>query len=64
MLRLALRFAFDITGAEMVQLNVFEENIVVKRCYEQVGFVERSTTRDVFPYKDELWSRCNMAVLK
>ena len=64
MLRLALRFAFDITGAEMVQLNVFEENIVAKRCYEQVGFVERSTMRDVFSYKDELWSRCNMAVLK
>lgn len=62
MLNLALQYAFRITGAEAVQLNVFSENTLAKQCYEKVGFVERSMDKDVFAYKDELWSRCNMIV--
>lgn len=64
MLNLALQYAFQITGAEAVQLNVFSENTLAKQCYEQVGFVERNIDKDVFLYKDELWSRCNMIVSK
>ena len=64
MLDLALQYAFQITGASAVQLNVFSENALAKRCYEKVGFVERRVERDVFKFKDELWSRCNMTVLK
>lgn len=64
MLNLALQYAFQITGAEAVQLNVFNENTLAKRCYEKVGFVERNIEKDVFPYKDELWSRCNMIASK
>lgn len=64
MLRLALQYAFQITGAEAVQLNVFHENAAAKHCYEKVGFVERKIDKDVFPYKDELWSRCNMITYK
>lgn len=60
MLHLALQYAFQITGAEAVQLNVFSENALAKRCYENVGFVERNIAENVFSYKDELWSRCNM----
>ena len=63
MLNLALQYAFQITGAK-VQLNVFSENIVAKQCYEKVGFVERNVDKDVFAYKDELWSRCNMIASK
>lgn len=33
MLQLALQYAFDITGVNLVQLNVFEENIAAKHCY-------------------------------
>lgn len=62
MLRLALQYAFQITGAKAVQLNVFNENALAKQCYEKVGFVERSIDKDAFSYKDELWSRCNMIV--
>lgn len=62
MLNLALQYAFQITGAEAVQLNVFHENTLAKQCYEKVGFVERNIDKDVFSYKDELWSRCNMIV--
>lgn len=62
MLRLALQYAFQITGAEAVQLNVFEENTAAKKCYESVGFTERAVDKNAFAYQDELWSRCNMVV--
>ena len=62
MLNLALQYAFHITGAEAVQLNVFDENISAKKCYEKVGFVERNIDRNAFAYKDEQWSRCNMII--
>lgn len=64
MLNLALQYAFQITGAKAVQLNVFSENTLAKQCYERVGFVEKNTEKDVFSYKDELWSRCNMIAFK
>ena len=64
MLKLAVQYAFQITGATAVQLNVFNENIAAKQCYEKVGFVERHIDKDVFAYKDELWSRCNMIITK
>lgn len=64
MMRLALRYAFEMTDAEVVQLNVFTENTVAKSCYEKLGFVERSTVKDAFTFQDELWSRCNMIITK
>ncbi len=64
MLQLALRYAFDITGVALVQLNVFDENFAAKRCYEKLGFVEDHIIKNVFPYKDELWSRCRMIIPK
>lgn len=60
MLNLALQYAFQITGAKAVQLNVFNENTLAKQCYEKAGFVERNIEKDAFSYKNELWSRCNM----
>ena len=64
MLNLALQYAFQITGAKAVQLNTFNENVLAKHCYEKIGFVERTIDKDVFSYKDELWSRCNMMISK
>ena len=64
MLHLAVQYAFQRSGATAVQLNVFDENIAAKQCYEKVGFVERNIDKDVFSYKDELWSRCNMIITK
>ena len=64
MLNLALQFAFQITGTKAVQLNVFSENVLTKQCYEKVSFVERKINKDVFAYKGELWSRCNMIIPK
>ena len=38
MIRLALRYAFTIPGAERVTLGVFENNLPAYRCYEAAGF--------------------------
>lgn len=62
MLRLAVKYAFEITNAQAVQLNVFPENEIAKKCYEAVGFTERKTDLNAFAYKDESWGRCNMVI--
>lgn len=64
MLNLALRYAFEITGADAVQLNVFDENPSAKQCYEKVGFVQKKTEQNALVYKGESWSRCRMMVSK
>ena len=64
MLQLALQYAFHITGADLVQLNVFDNNLAAKHCYEKVGFVERNVTKDAFVFNGESWSRCNMIITK
>lgn len=64
MLQMAIKYAFETTKADVVQLNVFPENPRAKRCYEKAGFKVRKTTEKAFPYKDELWGRCNMVFEK
>lgn len=64
MLRLALQYVFQITGAKAVWLNVFYENLIARQCYEKVGFTEKNIEKDAFAYKDELWSRCSMSISK
>lgn len=64
MILLALEHAFSVTGAEYVQLNVFEENTAAVKCYEKAGFVVRAIDKNIFSYKDEQWSRCNMICRK
>ena len=64
MLQLALKYAFEITGVESVRINVFDRNAAAKHCYEKIGFVEESISKDIFPYKDETWSRCHMIIKK
>ena len=64
MLKLAIKYAFEITKADVVQLMVFPENERAKKCYESLGFVERKLTPGAFKYKDETWGRCNMIIRK
>ena len=64
MLQLALKYAFEITGVEPVRINVFDRNAAAKHCYEKIGFVEESISKDIFSYKDETWSRCHMIIKK
>ena len=62
MLKLAVKYAFEIAKADAVHLNVFTENPGARRCYEKVGFQERAFTEGAFPYKEEVWGRCNMVM--
>ena len=62
MLRLAAERAFSDAGAPAVHLKVFLENVRAKRCYESVGFTERSTKHDALSYGEESWSLCDMVL--
>lgn len=64
MLALALKYAFEITKADSVQLYVFSENIRAVKCYSNVGFTERHTDREAFRFGSEYWGRCNMVIKK
>lgn len=64
MLQLALQYAFHITGADLVRLNVFSENDAAKHCYAKIGFTAENVSNNIFPYKDELWSRYHMIIEK
>ena len=57
---LFIKYAFEIAKADAVHLNVFPENPGAKKCYEKVGFKERTLTENAFSFKDESWGRCNM----
>lgn len=56
MLKAAVKYAFEILGAEKLTLGVFENNEAALRCYKSVGFteVEQSKT-EVFPIFGEEW---------
>lgn len=64
MIKLAVKYAFEIAKADVVQLNVFPENPGAKKCYEKVGFKERTMTENAFRFKDESWGRCNMVITR
>ncbi|MBP5415194.1 MAG: GNAT family N-acetyltransferase [Lachnospiraceae bacterium] len=64
MLKLAAQYAFNETGADALQLNVFPENTRAKKCYEKAGFKERNITYNAFRFKDESWGRCNMIMYR
>lgn len=64
MLKLAVKYAFDIAKADAVQLNVFPENLSAKKCYQKVGFKERTLAENAFTFKNESWGKCNMIITK
>lgn len=49
-------------GAETVRLSVFAENAAARRCYERVGFALERVEEGVFPFHEERWGRCDMAL--
>ncbi len=60
MLRLALRYAFEISKADAVQLNVFSANVGAMKCYKGAGFTERRVEPDALQFGEESWDRINM----
>lgn len=62
MLRLAVLYAFEETGADCVSLIVFSSNPRAKICYEKAGFSEQKHGYPPFTWKDESWDRCGMVI--
>ena len=44
MLRLGLKYAFEILGAKKITIGVFENNKPAYNCYKNAGFVDTGVT--------------------
>ena len=62
MIELAVRYAFELAGADTVRLCVFDVNSAARRCYTVAGFTEVSADENAFTYNGETWGRCHMEV--
>ena len=51
MIRLALKYAFEVLGMKRASLGVFENNPSAKACYEAVGFTAKEYVPDYLVYK-------------
>ncbi len=60
MLSQALRYAFDIFGAQTVTLGVFANNGSAHGCYKAAGFVPVDTEKECFEFGGEKWDCINM----
>ena len=58
MLRLGVKVAFEILGAEKITIGVFENNTPAHTCYKKVGFVDVGVT------EDEPWNIIEMEINK
>jgi RimJ/RimL family protein N-acetyltransferase len=58
MLRLGIKYAFEILGAEKITIGVFENNTPAHTCYKKVGFA------DVDVVKDGRWNIIEMEINK
>ncbi|MGB4661672.1 MAG: GNAT family protein [Mobilitalea sp.] len=60
MVKLALRYAFEILHMKHATLGVYANNEAAHNCYKAVGFVDQEYFEDFFPYKDEKWGLYTM----
>lgn len=60
MISLAGKYAFEISKAKAVRLNVFSVNDAARRCYAAAGFREIWLEENAFVFGDESWGRCSM----
>lgn len=49
-------------NVQAVQLNVFSVNEPARKCYQNIGFVERNVTKEAVNFGDETWDRINMLI--
>ena len=63
MLRLGLKFAFDVYGADEVGLGVFENNRQAYYCYKSVRFAENGK-REEYTLAGEKWTDIEMEIHK
>ena len=63
MLKLGLKYAFDVYGAKKVTLGVFENNEPAYYCYKAAGFKDVTLeSPEVYNVMDEEWKCLEMAV--
>lgn len=63
MIRLALRFAFEIIKSEMVTIGVFDNNMSAYHCYKAAGFKEiEAKEREIFEFNGEKWGIIELAM--
>ncbi len=56
MLRLGMKYAFDILGVDKITIGVFENNEQAHKCYIKAGFADKETV------KAEPWNIIEMAI--
>ena len=64
MLRLAVKYAFEIASVQSLALNVFDCNKAAMGLYRNIGFEETALTPECFVFHDEKWGRCRMEIKK
>lgn len=64
MVRLAVKYAFELLGVNKVTLGVFDSNPRAEHCYKKVGFITEAHNMDALHYKDEVWGLYCMAIEK
>ena len=62
MLRLGLKYAFEIYGANEVSLGVFDHNTAAYHCYKSVGFRENGD-REVYKICGKDWNDIEMTIM-
>jgi len=61
MLKLGLKYMFEIYGADEVSLGVFDNNESAYRCYKSVGFIENGITED-YSICGQTWKDIEMVI--
>ncbi len=65
MLRLGLKYAFEIMQADKVTIGVFENNISAYKCYLSAGFHKSENAEDSFEYiHGEKWKIAELEILR
>lgn len=64
MLSQALKYAFEIFGADTVTLGVFANNESALGCYKAAGFIPTDTEKECFEFDGEKWDCINMKANK
>ena len=62
MVRVAVKYAFEVLKVKKVTLGVFSNNPVAHNCYKSVGFVDQKLNEDYFSFKDEKWGLYDMQI--
>jgi RimJ/RimL family protein N-acetyltransferase len=60
MVRLAVKYAYEILGVRKVTLGVFDNNPAAHYCYQAAGFEDTKYHENLFSYKNEKWGLYEM----